>query len=176
MQPRGIQLPASLGGGLYYNEITGRFAGQGMLAWINPDELEAITLTSPDRRDGPFVVERADPLPPIGAGDADLARAEAQIESHNRYARTQYRVIQDQLARREFRRLIVDRSTIDLGEKIEAQTSAAKVERQRKSRVVRTAQRSVRDRGLNIRVDTNNAERAALAAKLVGEALDEESE
>jgi hypothetical protein len=173
VQTRGIRLPPSLGGGLYYNGVTGRFAGERMLAWINPDDLEAITLTSLDMRDGPYVVDRAAALPPIGASGEELARAETQIAAHNGYARTQYRVIQDQLARTNFRRLHVDRSTIELGEKIESATSGAKAERHRKDRAVRTAQHLVRARRLNIRVDTQNAERAAASAELVREAYQE---
>jgi hypothetical protein len=167
VQPWGIRLPPSLGGGLYYNNVTGRFAGQRMLAWINPDDLEAITLTSLDMRDGPYVVDRADALSPIGASAEELARAEAQIGAHNAYTRTQYRVIQDQLVSTRFRRLCVDRATVELGEKIEAQTSAAKADRQRKHRAVRDAQHLVRGQHLNIRVDTKNAERAAASAELV---------
>jgi hypothetical protein len=175
VQPRGIRLPASLGGGLYYNTVTGRFAGEQMLAWINPDELEAIVLTSLDRRDGPFIVERADALAPIGASNADLNRAHAQIAAHNSYARTQYRVIQDGLVRRQFRRLaIVDKSTIELGEKVEAQTLAAKGDREKLGRVVRKAQSSAREAGLNVRVTPKNAERTAAAADLLREVYSEE--
>jgi hypothetical protein len=169
VQSTGIQLPASLGGGLYYNGITGRFAGQRMLAWINPDELEAIMLTSLDRRDGPFMVDRADALDPINADSAQLNRALAQIDGHNDYARTQYRVIQDQLVRRKFRTLCVDRSTLQLSEKFEAQNAEAKQERQKKNRAVKKAQRLVRERGLNVRVDPQNAERAVATAELLRE-------
>lgn len=169
VQPRGIRLPSSLGGGLYYNIVTGRFAGQRMLAWINPDELDTIALTSLDRRDGPHIVERADALSPIAASNEELSRANAQIAAHNDYARTQYRVIRDQLAQCRFRRLLVDSSTITLGDKFETTTAAAKQERQKKSQVLRKAQRSVRERRLNIRVDTKNAERATAAAQLLGE-------
>ena len=177
VQPSGIRLRASLGGGLYYNAITGRFSGQQMLAWINPDELDAIVLTSLDRRDGPYIVERADALAPIGASNDELNRANAQIAEHNGYARTQYRVVEDHLARRQFRRLyFVDQSTVALGEKVEAGTAAAKHERQKKDRAVRTAQRSVRERRLNIRVDTKNAARAAAAAELMSEAYAEKSD
>ena len=175
VQPNGIRLAESLGGGLYYNEITGRFAGQRMLAWINPDELEAITLTSLDRRDGPYIVERAEALSAIDASDAELARAGAQISAHNGYARTQYRIIRDQLAARSFRPLLVDRATIELGEKIEAQSAAIRHERQKKARTVRTAQGAVRERGLNVRVDTKNAERAKVAADLIGEVYGDEA-
>jgi hypothetical protein len=173
VQPSGIRLRESLGGGLYYNEITGRFAGQRMLAWINPDELDEITLTSLDRREGPYIVEKAEALAPIDASESELARSQRQIAAHNDYARTQYRVIQDQLVRRSFRRLFVDRATIELGEKIEAQSSAAKVERQRNNRLVRTAQQEVRTRRLNIHVDTRNAARAMAAAQLAKEAFED---
>jgi hypothetical protein len=173
VQPRGILLAESLGGGLYYNEITGRFVGQRMLAWINPDELEAITLTSLDRRDGPYIVEKAEALSPIDASESELARAQMKIGTHNDYARTKYRVIQDQLARRNFRPLLVDRATIELGEKIEAQSSAIKHERQKKNRLVRTAQKAVRSRGINVRVDAKNAQRAAASAELIEEAYED---
>jgi hypothetical protein len=169
-------MPASLGGGLYYNGVTGRFAGERMLAWVNPDDLEAITLTSLDMRDGPYIVDRAEALPPIRASNEELARAEAQIAAHNGYARTQYRVIQDQLARTNFRRLFVDRATMELGEKIKFVTSAAKVQRQRNIRAVSNAQELVRDRGLNICVDTKNAERAKASAELIREAYEKTNE
>lgn len=170
VQSRGIRLPASLGGGLYYNEVTGRFAGQRMIAWINPDELEAIVLTSLDLRDGPHIVDRAEALSPIGATEGELASAQAQIAAHNGYARTRYRVIQDHLARRTFRRLLVDRPTAELGERVTTQSTAAKQERQKKARAVNTAQRLVRQRGMNVQVDTKNAARAKAAADLIDEA------
>ena len=173
VQSAGIRLRASLGGGLYYNQVTGRFAGQRMLAWINPDELEAIVLTSLNRRDGPYIVERANALDPIAASKAELNHAQAQIAEHNGYGRTQYRIIQDQLARRHFRHLLVDLPTAQLGEQLESQTAAAKQERQKKTRVVRMAQRLVRERRLNVRVDTKNAERATAAAELLREAYAE---
>jgi hypothetical protein len=170
VQPSGIRLPAGLGGGLYYNGVTGRFAGQRMLAWINPDELDAIALTSLDRRDGPYIVERANALSPIGATNEELNRANVQIAEHNEYTRTQYRVIQDQLARRHFRPLLVDRSTLELGNRFEDQTAAAKLDRQKSARSVSRARRLVRVHGLNVRVDTKNADRAAESAALLKEA------
>jgi hypothetical protein len=175
VQPYGVRLRASLGGGLYYNRTTGRFAGQRMIAWVNPDELDAIALTSLDRRDGPYIVERAQDVPTIGASNEQLGSALAQIDEHNEYARTQYRVIQDQLARRDFRPLFVDASTRKLGDDFETRTADAKQERQKRVRVVKTAQRLVRERGINVRVDTKNAERAKAAAELHREAYSDSS-
>jgi len=177
VQRSGIRLPASLGGGLYYNENSGRFAGQQMLAWIDPEQLDAITLTSLDRRDGPHIVERAKPLAPIGATDAELARAHEQIAAHTDYARTQYRVIQPHLARRNFRRLWhVDPATVELGEQIAAGTATATATRQRRKREIQSAQRLVDQACLKINVDHVNADRAAAAAELMREAYEEQHE
>lgn len=174
VQRSGIRLPASLGGGLYYNAISGRFAGQQMLAWINPEQLESISLTSLDRREGPFIVERAEALPPIGASDEQLRAAHEQIAAHNDYTRTRYRIIQPHLARRNFRRLWhVDASTVELGEQIAVGTAAATAARQQEKRQVQSARRLVRERGLKVNVDHRNATRAAAAAELMREAYEE---
>ena len=174
VQSRGIRLPSSLGGGLYYNEFTGRFAGETMLAWINPDELDAIALTTLDKRDGPYIVERADARHPTDAPDEDLQHANAQIASHNNYSKTQYRAIQDHLVRRKFRPLLIDHSTVELSAKFETAESSAKLERTRKARIVRTAHRRVRQAGIRVLVDAKSAERKAAAAELVQEALENE--
>ncbi len=153
--------------------MTGRFAHQHMLAWINPDELEAIVLTSIDRRDGPYVVERADALSPVGATDAELNHAMAQIAEHNSYARTQYRVIEDQLARRKHRQLLVHPAVVELGEKVQRKTDVAKEERKKKVRAINKAQRLARTHGINVDVNAKNAGRATAAAELVREAYSE---
>jgi hypothetical protein len=174
VQRSGIRLPASLGSGLYYNANSGRFVGQQMLAWINPEQLDAISLTSLDRRDGPFIVERAEALSPIGATDAELRKAHQQIAAHNDYTRTQYSIIQPHLARRNFRRLWhVDAPTVELGEQITAGAAAVTATRQRRKREVQTAQRLVRESGLQVNVDHRNASRAAASAQLMREAYEE---
>ena len=175
VQRNGIRLPASLGGGLYYGANSGRFVGQQMLAWINPDELDAICLTSLDRRDGPYIVERAEPLAPVGASDEEMARAQAQIAAHNRHARTQYSIAAPHLLRRNFRRLWhVDAPTVELGEQIAAGTAAAAAARQQQKRKLRSAQRAVRAAGLSVNVDHRNAARAEAGAQLMREAYEEE--
>ena len=172
VQSRGIRLPTSLGGGLYYNEYTGRFAGETMLAWINPDEPEAIALTSLDRRNGPYIIDRADPLPPIGASADQLAKVQAQIDAHNNYTRTQYRVIQDHLVRRQFRKLLIDNSTAQLSKRFDQGSHVARQKREEGERSLRLAQRRVRDSRVNVLVDSSNASRAAAAADLAREAYE----
>jgi hypothetical protein len=174
VQRSGIRLPASLGGGLYYDANSGRFAGQQMLAWINPEQLNAITLTSLDRREGPYIVERAKPLAPIGATDTELAKANEQIAAHNDYSRTQYRVIQPHLARRNFRRLWhVDHATVELGEQMAAENAAVIATRQKENLKVQRAKRAVRELGLKINVDHRNPSRAVAAVELMREAYEE---
>jgi hypothetical protein len=174
VQRSGIRLPTSLGGGLYYDANSGRFAGQQMLAWINPEQLDAISLTSLDRRDGPYIVERATPLAPIGATNAELAKANEQIAAHNDYSRTQYRVIQPHLARRNFRRLWhVDTETVELGEQIAAGTAVVSATRQQRNRQVKSVKRAVRELGLKINVDHNDPSSAVEAAELIREAYEE---
>ncbi len=174
VQRSGIRLPASLGGGLYYGAATGRFAGERMLAWINPESLEQIVLTSEDRREGPFVVERADALSPIGATDAELQHAHEQIAAHNEHARTQYRIVQPHLVRRNFRRLWhVDPDTIDLGERIAVSTAEAGQARGQQKRALRSANRLAREGGLQVRIDHRNASRVTAAAELAREAFAE---
>lgn len=177
VQRSGIRLPASLGGGLYYGAATGRFVGQQMLAWINPDELDAIQLTSLDRRDGPFLVERAEALGPIGASAAQLSRAHQQIAAHNDYARTQYRTVETHSIRRNFRKLWqVDAPTVELGQRIAAGAATLTAARQKNKRAVHSAQRLVRSQKLNVVVDAKNAERAAAAAELTREAYEDREE
>ncbi len=108
-------------------------------------------------------------MPTIGASNEELDRALVQIGEHNEYARTRYRVVQDKLVRRHFRPLLVDRSTVELGERVETRSAAAKEERQKNTRAINRAQRLVRERGINVRVNTKNAERATAAAELVRE-------
>jgi hypothetical protein len=177
VQRSGIRLSASLGGGIYYGATTGRFVGQQMLAWINPEELDAICLTSLDRRDGPYLVSRAEALPPIGATDAQLQAAQQQIDAHNDYVRTQYRAIQPHLARVHFRRLYhVDASTVALGERIAESMAAAVEKKQAQKRQVQSARRAVRERRLNVNVDAGNAVRATVASELVRQAYERTDE
>ncbi|MGI8436312.1 MAG: hypothetical protein ACR2NX_05340 [Chthoniobacterales bacterium] len=124
----GITLRPSLGGGTYYGAATGELRGEEVLVWFNPEEPEYIALTSLDRK-RLFVVPRADPLPAIGASKEEMARSKAQINAHNDYVKTAYRMIAPELAVHSFRRIAgVDARTVELGE--ELQTQVAEVKKQ----------------------------------------------
>lgn len=171
VQRNGIVLRPSLGGGTYCGEATGLFRGKDVLVWINPEDLSAIGITSLDRKEGPFSVARLEPLPTIDATSEQLATSAAQINAHNEATRTAYRLISPQLAIHNFRPVYsVDRRTSEIGQALQLQRAALKQEHRKQTRAIKNAQQRVKERGLNINVDTRNAERAAEAADLIGEA------
>lgn len=171
VQRNGVTLRSSLGGGIYCGQATGRLRGRDVLVWVNPEDLTAIGITSLDRKEGPFVVPRLEPLPAIDATLEQFAASNEQISAHNEPTRTVYRLISPHLAVHNFRPLhFVDRRTSEIGAALQVQKAALTYERRKSTRLITKAKQRVRERGLNITVDTKNAERAAAAADLVGEA------
>ncbi|MBA3272915.1 MAG: hypothetical protein H0T11_03455 [Chthoniobacterales bacterium] len=144
-----------------------------MLVWFNPEEPEYIALTSLDRKRGPFVVAREEQLPAIGASTDQIRRSNAQIDAHNEYAKTAYRLIAPQLAAHSFRRLGgVDARTVEIGEQLRAQVDGVKAQRRR----ARATVHKVHDlsRELNLRpspqLNADTAERMAEGLDLMAEA------
>lgn len=122
----GITLRQSLGGGTYCSEATGRLAGQDVLVWCNPEQLDYVAVTSLDRKQGPFVVPRLEPMPAIDASTEQLRRNTEQIDSHNDYARTAYRLISPHLVAHTFREVFADTNTLAIGERLEAGVQSVK--------------------------------------------------
>ena len=137
----GITLRPSLGGGNYCSETTGRFAGQDVLVWCNPEELDYIAVTTLDRKQGPFVVPRLDSLPAIDASAEQLHRNAQQIDGHNNYAKTAYRLISPHLVAHNFRRVFADAETLETGERFESGIRTVKAQQNRKSSNVSKVQR-----------------------------------
>lgn len=169
----GITLRPSLGGGTYRGAATGQLRGEDVLVWFNPEEPEYIALTSLDRKRGPFVVAREEPLPAIGASTDQIRRSNAQIDAHNEYAKTAYRLVAPQLAAHSFRRLAgVDVRTLEIGEQLREQVDEVKARR----RSARATVRKVHDlaRELNLRpspqLNAATAERMAEGFDLMAEA------
>ncbi len=167
----GIRLRSSLGGGLYCNEITGRFVGQEMLVWVNPDEPAQITITSLDKKQGPFVIPRLDAIPAIGASGDQIGGARQQIAGHLDYARTLYRTIAPGLAVHRYRKTLVDRPTVELGQKIAAEQEVAQIKRRDTRRAIRKVSNLSRELKVAPRgVTATNAERVATGLDLIAEA------
>lgn len=172
VQRSGIVLRPSLGGGTYCDETTGRFAGERMLVWVNPEDLGSVALTTLDRKKGPFVVPRLEPLPAIDPSPEQFDRSASQIEAHNSVARTTYRLISEHLVRRNFRALSVDESTVALGEQIEVGADEVKAQKQTLQRNIRAIATRSRQLGMQIPLHHRNGksvDRVAVGADLIAE-------
>jgi hypothetical protein len=149
VRPNGITLRPSLGGGNYCGEFTGRFAGEDMLVWVNPEDLGQIALTSLDRKLGPFVVPQLQDLPAIGATNEQFARSKKQIAAHNDYAKTAYRLVAPHLAVHKFRALLnVDQRTVEIGETLQSGVDAAQAARRKATASVTKVRTLSRELGM----------------------------
>jgi hypothetical protein len=155
----GITLRPSLGGGTYCNETTGRLAGQDVLVWCNPEELGHVAVTSLDRKQL-FVVPRLEPMPAIDATAEQMRRNAEQIDSHNEYARTAYRLISPHLVAHTFRKVVADAETLEIGERLEAGIRNVKAGQDSKRRNISKVQRLSRQ--LNMRPSAALANSATL--------------
>jgi hypothetical protein len=168
-----ITLPPGLGGATYtyLGEATGRFAGQNVLVWFNPEEPDYIALTSLDERTGPFIAQRSEALPAIDATADQFARAQSQVEAHNGYAKTSYGLIAPELARRQFRKLILDSHTVEVGERLRVGAEKARGAAQKVRSNVRKIARQSRELGIRVQIDSKTAERTAAGVELMAQAL-----
>jgi hypothetical protein len=160
----GITLRPSLGGGTYCNETTGRLAGQDVLVWCNPEELDYLAVTSLDRKQGPFVVPRLEPMPAIDASAEQMQRNAKQIDSHNDYARTAYRLISPHLVAHSFRKVIADTDTLAVGERLKAGVQSAKAEQDHRRKNITKVQRLSRQLNLRPAALVNSAAIDSVAA------------
>jgi hypothetical protein len=173
VQRSGIVLRPSLGGGTYCNETTGRFVGERMMVWVNPEDLTSIALTSVDRKTGPFVVPRLEPLPALDPSREEFTRNASQIDAHNGTVRTSYRLISEHLVRRNFRPVSVDDATATLGERIEVGSQQTKAQTQLARTNVRKIAARSRELGISVPLHRNvkSIDRAAEGVELIAESL-----
>jgi hypothetical protein len=113
----------------YRNEDTGkaRLRGEPLIAWIDFDAPEVLTVTDINRENA-FCVARSSEVDALDAHPELLGQEMKRIEDHMRPARTRYRILKSKHAQK-FRPLFVGRDTLELGQKIAAGRAAA-VERQ----------------------------------------------
>lgn len=124
---QGIRLRSSLGGGLYRNEHTGPLIGRTVLAWVDADAPEAITITTLDRQE-PRLVELAHEPRALGAEAWELRSAVESRRSHMGYGDALYRIVSGGRGR-TFRPLVLDHASRQLGEDIQRQKAAAETAR-----------------------------------------------
>lgn len=149
VQRNGLRLPPGLGGGLYRGEATGSIIGREVLAWVDPDNLETITITNLDR-ENPRLVARADPLPAFCDNPADIQAAMNQLAAHNRYGANLYRIVSSGPKPPGFRRVVVDRQTTAVGAEMQRQAQEMKDRTETVNRLQRMARTEAAKLGVAI--------------------------
>jgi hypothetical protein len=171
VSPKGIKLRDSLGGGLYVNADTGRLAGEKVLVWVNPDQLDYIAVTDLKRTQRPVFVPRIE-VPAID-GVEQYKAIKGHVSAHNDYGRTVFVSIRPHLADHSFRKLAADRATIQMGEQFEAGLERVKAERATKATVAKRISKLSRDLGISApRMDDKHATRQARGIELISKALE----
>lgn len=126
---QGIRLPSGLGGGLYRGEATGSIISREVFAWVDPENLETITITDLDRKN-PRIVERADQLPAFAEHPDQIRTATRQLAAHNRYGAELFRVVSCGDKPAGYRAVVVDRETAAVGAEMQRQAEQRKTEAQ----------------------------------------------
>lgn len=103
----------------YKNSETGRLRGESAIAWFNPETPEILAVTDM-KRENPFCVPLAPPVPAIDASKEQMAEAMATVEDHMRPAKTRYRVLKAKYDQ-EFRINVVAPEVVELGQQIDTQ-------------------------------------------------------
>lgn len=119
VQRSGIKLRQSLGGGNYCNADTGRYVGEKVLVWVNPDSDDYIAFTSLDRKQGPFVVPKQKEISAIHATKEEMEEEGAKIFAHNHgWAKTVYRAVAPHFASRKFISKPQSQEIVEVGQRI----------------------------------------------------------
>jgi hypothetical protein len=88
----GIRLKFGKKAFVYHDENTGRFEGQMVLAWFNPEMPEILSVTDMNR-ENVFTVEASADIDAMNAPADVLAHEMARVAGHNRHARVRYRAV-----------------------------------------------------------------------------------
>lgn len=174
VQRNGIKLPPGLGGGLYRGTATGPILGQEVLAWVDPDHLDSITITDLDRTN-PRIVERAD-APPMFADDpSDVRAAMDNLASHGNYGANLFRVVSAANKAEGFRRVVIDAQTQQVGAEMARQATAREAHLRTNAANRRFVQTEAAKLGLAIQPaeDARQLARQRQGAELIKAALEE---
>lgn len=129
VKPNGILIDGSY----YYGAEIADRKGQNLLAWIDPETPDFITVTDMNRKNA-VTVPRAKGVPGMEATADQLADAQRQIEGFVNHTKARYRILK---ASRpiNFRPMVADRRTVELGQQIgEQRTAIEKTQKQATSR------------------------------------------
>jgi hypothetical protein len=145
----GIRLQFGKKAFIYHDENTGRYEGQTVLAWFNPELPEVISVTDKNRENC-FTVEASVDIDAMNAAPDVLAHETARVDGHNKYARQRYRTIA-RAAGLNPRPTYLDRASAQLGSDIETQQAEILGERKKRSKRVRAGRAAMNDLGLPTR-------------------------
>ncbi len=113
----GIRLPRSFGGGVYRNEKTGWLVNQKVLVWFDQEIPDSIVVTDLDQQN-PFIVEKSQKVPGLGAPPDLLSQELRRAAQHNAPAKAYYRALRLEHDP-NFRRVFATPETVKLGQEIE---------------------------------------------------------
>jgi hypothetical protein len=171
VQKSTITLRSSLGGGRYCNEHTGRFDGQRVLVWVDPEHLDCVGITSMDQKEGPFIVQRLEDIPAIDAAPELIAAGKRQIADAMSYSKTLYRSVSAKFTKHNFRKLMVDPATLKRGEEFDTQQKRVRSERKDAGAKMRGVREAARELGvMPKRVTPETLNRMAEGMELMREA------
>ena len=164
----------------FRNDRTGEMIGKTVFVWFETDEEIPNSITVTDlKKENPIEVEREYKPPSMTATSEELGRAEVQVESHNGYRKTLYRIIKPRFTNNQmlFRPVVADRKSIELGKSIETGRKKARTERENKTRLLQQVNKYRRARGMIPSGQVRNPERAKRGYELLDQAdrMEEES-
>lgn len=151
----------------YYGKEIEAMKGQTLLAWIDPETPDFITVTDMNRRNA-VCVPRAKDVPAMEAPAEALAAAYGQIADFQGYTKSRYRILKASRVV-TFRPMMADRETVELGAQIGQQRAALETA-QREGQKQETKGRQAASR-LGIAMTREKLRRPETAAAL--EALNE---
>ncbi len=155
----------------YRNADTSHLQGHQVLVWYETTQAvpDFVTITDMDQRN-PVLIPREVKPAELDADPEELSRAMRQSAEHNSYARTIYRKIEPKFSGNLFRQVISDKSTRDLGEKIETQRKAHATKKRKDSAVTRKIRQFERERGLKAPMSTRDPNATLRGLELLKEA------
>ena len=164
----------------FRNDRTGELIGRTVFAWYETEEEVPYSITVTDLKKENFIeVEREYKPPSMTATSEELGRAQAQVEAHNSYPKTLYRIIQPRFKNNDmmFRPVVADTKSIELGRSMDAGRKQAKSEREQKTRLVKQIKKHQRERGMIPSAQVRNPERVKRGFELIelADKMEEES-
>lgn len=149
-------------GAYYYGKEIETLKGQTVLAWIDPEAADFITVTNMNRENA-VCVPRAQDVPAMDAPPEVLASALAQIGDFQGYTKARYRILKA-IRPITFRPMIADREAVELGAQIGQQRAAIETE-QREQQQAETKGRTL-SRKLKMAIPQDKLRRAETAPAL----------